>query len=66
MKMENRKHSNETINGTMEKFSQREVGFKPGENGWDKYMQLVGQAYMDAPDEQPEAVASYEALGELG
>ena len=37
---------------------------KPGENGWDKYLQLVGQAYMDAPDEQPEAVASYEALGE--
>jgi len=37
---------------------------KPGENGWDKYLQLVGQAYMDAPFEQPEAVASYEALGE--
>jgi len=27
-------------------------------------MQLVGQAYMDAPTEQPEAVASYEALAE--
>jgi len=37
---------------------------KPGENGWDLYRQLVGQAYMDAPTEQPGAKASYEALGE--
>ena len=37
---------------------------KPGDNGWDLYRQLVGQAYMDAPMEQPGAKASYEALGE--
>ena len=45
-------------------FLNEKLMLKPGENGWDKYLQLVGQAYMDAPDEQPEAVASYEALGE--
>jgi hypothetical protein len=45
-------------------FLNEKLMLKPGENGWDKYLQLVGQAYMDAPDEQPEAVASYEALAE--
>jgi hypothetical protein len=45
-------------------FLNEKLVLKPGENGWSKYMQLVGQAYMDAPTEQPEAVASYEALAE--
>ena len=45
-------------------FLNEKLVLKPGENGWNKYMQLVGQAYMDAPTIQPEAVASYEALGQ--
>jgi len=45
-------------------FLNEKMMLKPGENGWDLYRQLVGQAYMEAPMEQPGAKASYEALGE--
>ena len=45
-------------------FLNEKMMLKPGENGWDLYRQLVGQAYMDAPEEQPGASASYEAVGE--
>jgi hypothetical protein len=45
-------------------FLNEKMMLKPGENGWDLYRQLVGQAYMDAPTEQPDATASYEVLGE--
>ena len=45
-------------------FLNESLSLKPGENGCDLYRQLVGQAYMDAPMEQPGARESYEALGE--
>ena len=38
---------------------------KPGPNGWDKYCQLVAEAYAKAPTPDPpdfEAVASFEAM----
>jgi len=35
---------------------------KPGENGWDKYAELVGKAYMDAPNFESRAVPHYQAL----
>ena len=35
---------------------------KPGKLGWDKYAQLVGKAYMDAPAFDRNAVASYKAM----
>jgi len=45
-------------------FLNEKLVLKPGENGWNKYMQLVGQAYMDAPMEEEAAIASYKALAE--
>jgi hypothetical protein len=35
---------------------------KPGPDGWDKYAELVGKAYMAAPEFEQRAVASYRAL----
>ena len=35
---------------------------KPGENGWDKYAELVGKAYMAAPEFESRAVPHYQAL----
>lgn len=35
---------------------------KPGENGWTKYADLVGTAYLAAPDFEQRAVPHYEAL----
>ena len=38
------------------------LALKPGAGGWDKYAQLVGKAYMEAPDFDPDAVSSYKAM----
>jgi hypothetical protein len=35
---------------------------KPGPNGWDKYCQLVAEAYASAPSYEESAVASFEAM----
>ena len=35
---------------------------KPGPNGWDKYCQLVAEAYAAAPAYEESAVASFEAM----
>tara|TARA_R110000824_G_scaffold279911_1_gene468011 strand:- start:70 stop:726 length:657 start_codon:yes stop_codon:yes gene_type:complete len=35
---------------------------KPGSEGWDKYAQLVGSAYLSAPKFEQRAVNHYEAL----
>jgi len=35
---------------------------KPGPNGWDKYCQLVAEAYAAAPEYEDTAVASFEAM----
>ena len=35
---------------------------KPGPNGWDKYCQLVAEAYAAAPEYQDEAVGSFRAM----
>jgi len=35
---------------------------KPGPNGWDLYGKLVAEAYAKAPDFDPAAVSSFEAL----
>jgi len=35
---------------------------KPGPNGWDKYCQLVAEAYASAPSYEDNAVASFEAM----
>ena len=35
---------------------------KPGPNGWDKYCQLVAEAYAAAPSYEESAVASFEAM----
>ena len=35
---------------------------KPGPNGWDKYCQLVAEAYARAPKFQDAAVGSFEAM----
>ena len=35
---------------------------KPGPNGWDKYCQLVAEAYAAAPSYEERAVASFEAM----
>ena len=36
---------------------------KPGPNGWDLYGKLVAEAYKNASSYDPEAAASFEALG---
>ena len=35
---------------------------KPGPNGWDKYCQLVAEAYADAPEYEDTAVDSFRAM----
>jgi len=35
---------------------------KPGPNGWDKYCQLVAEAYAKAPKFDPAAASSFEAM----
>jgi len=45
-------------------FLNEKMMLKPGENGWDLYAKLVGEAYMAAPMKDAAAQASYEALGE--
>ena len=35
---------------------------KPGPNGWDLYVKLVASAYLDAPDYEGAAVASFRAM----
>jgi len=41
---------------------EEKLELKPGKLGWDKYAQLVGKAYMDAPEFDQRAVSSYKAM----
>lgn len=35
---------------------------KPGDNGWDKYAQLVGEAYLAAPNLEERAIPHFQAM----
>jgi len=44
------------------RFLDEKLMLKPGPNGWDLYAELVARAYEAAPEFDPSAVSSFEAL----
>ena len=45
-----------------QEFLNEKLMLKPGEKGWDKYAELVANAYFAAPNFEKRAVPHYEAL----